>query len=88
MRSRDLIKLVAGETGIPNYSDPGCTVWKNTAGKYHRDFGPAITGPNGTLMWFKNGQRHREDGPAVVWPNGKKEWWVNGRRKRAPIREA
>ena len=82
MRSRDLIKLMTSETGIPDYSHPERVVWKSAEGRYHRDFGPAITCSDGTQQWFKDGRLHREDGPALVWPDGTKEWFCNGKLHR------
>ena len=58
--------------------DTGTRSYRNAAGKLHREDGPAIIFPNGTVMWFLNGARHRVDGPAIVWPGGTKEWWLNG----------
>ena len=81
MRSRDLIKLMASETGIPDYSDSSITYWKNAQGQYHRDFGPAIVRADGTQEWWRNGKRHREDGPAYV-SGGIQSWWRNDKRHR------
>lgn len=85
MRSRDLIKLLSAETGIPDHSDPGGpTVWRNAQGQLHRDFGPALIRPNGAKEWYRNGKLHREDGPAVMRPDGLQLWWRNGLIHRAP----
>ena len=82
MRTLALIKLMASETGIPDYSDPTCTVWKNAKRQFHRDFGPALVRANGTQHWLRNGLMHRENGPAVVWPDGTQEWWIDGNHIR------
>ena len=78
MRSRDLIKLLSAETGIPDRSNPERVIWKNARGQLHRDFGPACVCSDGTQAWWKNGKQHRDDGPAVVRPNGAQAWYRNG----------
>lgn len=82
MRSRDLIKLLSAETGIPDRSDPRITIWCNAQGKLHRNFGPAIETVEGTQYWYQNGLVHREDGPALVRADGTQVWYRNGRRHR------
>ena len=77
MKSRDLIKLLSAETGIPDYSDPARVVWRNSKGQIHRDFGPA-TDEAGTRRWYRNGIMHREDGPAYTGDDGEQAWYLNG----------
>jgi hypothetical protein len=57
-------------------------VWRNKAGEYHREGGPAIEYVNGSKSWLINGKYHREGGPAIECANGDKEWWINGLRHR------
>ena len=78
MRTLALVKLLSAETGVPDYSDPRCTVWRNAENRVHRDFGPAIAHSDGSRCWFRNGLLHREDGPAIVWPDGTQKWYRNG----------
>lgn len=82
MRSRDLIKLLSGETGVPDRSDSAITFWRNAQGQLHRDFGPAVVWNNGTQSWYRNGQLHRDGGPAISYANGKQVWYRNGQLHR------
>lgn len=50
--------------------------------KIHRDEGPAIILPAGSVKYFINGQLHNENGPATVSYLGKKEYFINGKRHR------
>ena len=54
----------------------------NSAGKWHRENGPAIVWSNGTKIWYQNGLRHRTDGAAIEWSSGTKEWYQNGHLHR------
>ena len=56
--------------------------YKNKAGKYHREDGPAIEYEDGSKVWRFNGELHREDGPASEWSDGSKEWHLNGKLHR------
>ena len=47
-------------------------------GVYHREDGPAIIYPSGTMMWYSHGLLHCETGPAWWWFNGDIEWWLTG----------
>jgi hypothetical protein len=60
----------------------GYRVWRNEAGEFHREDGPAVEYENGDKEWYLSGIKHREDGPAVEWANGTKQWWVYGKRHR------
>lgn len=82
MRSRVLLQLMSGETGIPDRTDPDVTYWRNAKGEYHRDFGPAIAWTNGAQYWYQNGQLHRNGGPAIVWPECAQWWYRNGLKHR------
>lgn len=66
----------------------GNKVWKNKAGKLHREDGPAIERASGSKEWWIDGELHREDGPAVdlVLYN---EWYLYGKlhRKYGPAIE-
>jgi hypothetical protein len=54
----------------------------NSNGEPHREDGPAIIYPYGTLKWYRNGEFHREDGPAIIYPDGAQEWYRNGQLHR------
>ena len=56
----------------------GTRRYYNSEGKLHREDGPAVEYPSGTVMWCQNGVLHRTDGPAVEYADGNKEWWING----------
>jgi hypothetical protein len=55
----------------------GVDVWK-VDGLYHREDGPAVIYPSGTMIWYRHGILHCETGPAWCWMNGDVEWWLNG----------
>jgi hypothetical protein len=57
-------------------------VWRNAAGKLHREDGPAVEYSDGGKEWRLNGRYHREGGPAIEWVNGDKSWYLNGKRHR------
>ena len=82
MRSRALIKLLASETGVPDYSDPKHVVWRNAKGEPHRDYGPTATLTDGSKVWYRNGQLHREGGPALVMADGTQYWYRNDKLHR------
>ena len=56
----------------------GRRMYYNSAGQLHREDGPAVEYPSGTVEWWQNGVLHRTDGPAVEYADGNKEWWING----------
>ena len=56
--------------------------WRNAAGEYHREDGPAIENANGAKQWFRSGTRHRDDGPAIERPGGNNDWYRNGKLHR------
>lgn len=51
-------------------------------GELHREDGPAVIEPNGSLAWFFNGKPHREDGPAFERVDGSKGWYIAGKTHR------
>jgi len=61
-------------------------IWKDEAGKLHRDDAPAMIYNNGTKIWYQHGKRHRTDGPAVTAPitdenpYDRDEYWLDGKR--------
>jgi hypothetical protein len=65
------------ETYTVTVNDNKTIEWRNSAGKLHREDGPAIEWSNGTKEWWLDGKRHREDGPAVEYAHGDKEWYVD-----------
>lgn len=58
------------------------TIHRDEFGNIHRDYGPAVTHADGTMVWYVNGQRHRFRGPAVEYADGSREWFFNGMRHR------
>jgi len=65
----------------PTNNNYGTRIWKNEAGKFHRDENdlPAIIYANGTKVWYKNGKLHRENGlPAREYFDGDKVWYLDG----------
>lgn len=60
----------------------GTKRWRNSAGRIHRENGPAVIHANGTLRWLQNGILHRRDGPAVMLPSGEHRWYINGKLHR------
>lgn len=57
-------------------------IWRNKAGKLHREDGPAVEWVDGTKEWWFYGQCHRFDGPAIECANGDKVWWMYGKLHR------
>lgn len=55
----------------------GRKVWKNSAGEYHREDGPAIEYVNGDKEYYINGKHHRTDGPALEYSEYK-DWRIEG----------
>ena len=62
----------------------GNRFYYNSAGKWHRENGPAVDYANGSKRWYYKGRLHRTNGPAVLWADGTKFWWLNGQ----PVTEA
>jgi hypothetical protein len=60
----------------------GDKIWRNAAGKPHRDGAPAVIFANGDRYWYQNGELHREDGPACEFFSGSKEWYLHGHHHR------
>ena len=60
----------------------GDKIWRNAAGKPHRDGAPAVIFANGDRYWYQNGELHREDGPACEFFSGSKEWYLHGGHHR------
>ena len=58
--------------------EDGNRFYYNSAGKWHRENGPAIEYVDGHKEWWQNGQLHRTDGPAIDWARGRKAWYING----------
>lgn len=67
----------------PAYSFEGFAVWMHQ-GRIHREKGPAIIAPCGSMLYLVNGFLHRSDGPACVWSCGREEWFSHGMRTNAP----
>jgi hypothetical protein len=47
-------------------------------GKLHRENGPAIVWPDGSMMWYQNNLWHNTNGPAMIWFDGTKDYYLNG----------
>lgn len=47
----------------------------NSAGRLHREDGPAVEHSDGGVNWYVNGQLHRVDGPANIRPHGYQQWY-------------
>jgi hypothetical protein len=62
--------------------EDGHRIWRNEAGQFHREEGPAIELTNGDKHWYFQGKLHREEGPAIELTNGYKEWFFHGNRHR------
>jgi hypothetical protein len=56
-------------------------IWTDSAGRYHREDGPAIIASDNDEVWeyVIHGKWHREDGPAVSYSNGNVHWWINNK---------
>jgi hypothetical protein len=55
-------------------------IWRNAAGKIHRDNGPAYVGRE-CAKWYNNDFFHRDDGPASVTESSQ-TWYQHGQRHR------
>ena len=62
--------------------EDGTRHYYNSAGKLHRENGPAVEYADGHVEWYQNGLLHRNHGPAAIWWNGTKEWYQNGQLHR------
>lgn len=52
-------------------------------GCVHRDDGPAVTGKDGTRMWYKHDHLHNGgDNPAIIYANDTLAWYECGQRHR------
>ena len=58
----------------------GCQFWHDEQGRRHRDDGPAVIRPDGTMEYLRHGRWHRAGGPAIVRPNGANEYYLDGKR--------
>lgn len=65
--------------------EDGTREWRNEAGLFHREKGPAVEFSDGRLLYFQNGAFHREDGPAVINTDGSRLYFLND--KQVPERE-
>lgn len=60
-------------------NDEGILFWRNEEGRYHRDEGPAVIWPVGTLEYVIDGMYHRLGGPAIIGPSGQKYYYIAGK---------
>jgi hypothetical protein len=57
----------------------GSARWRDSDGRLHRESGPALTWPDGTVEFWRHGRLHRgSDLPAIVFADGAKVWIVDG----------
>lgn len=56
--------------------------WKTSAGRLHREDGPAVEAEDGRKEWYHDGKRHRSGGPAVEWASGEQYWYHEGELHR------
>lgn len=60
----------------------GKLVWRDEQGYVHRDDGPALIAPDGTVWWVRHGAFHRDNNlPAYITDN-MQIWYVNGKLHR------
>ena len=57
----------------------GTQVWRNAAGRLHREDGPAMISTLGQQAWWVNGLQHRDDGPAVIFADGGESWYLHSK---------
>ena len=71
-------------TEIPTKSvnENGSIKYTDSAGKLHREDGPAVEYADGDKAWFLHGKLHREDGPACEYADGSKFWYLHGEHHR------
>lgn len=67
----------------PAFTYEGFSVWMHQ-GRIHREKGPAIVAPCGSMLYLVNDVLHRTDGPACVWSCGREEWFSHGMRVNGP----
>lgn len=61
----------------------GIEVWKNAAGRYHREDGPAIKWHTDQReSWYYDGEVHREGGPAMTMLTGALIYYHHGNLHR------
>ena len=60
--------------------EDGTKEWRNEAGLFHREKGPAIEFSDGRLLYFQNGALHRSDGPAVINTDGSRLYFLNDKQ--------
>ena len=58
----------------------GTVYYKKGTTIIHREDGPALITPKGSLHWIVNNISHRIDGPAKIYYNGDKAWYISGER--------
>jgi hypothetical protein len=56
--------------------------YRDSAGRLHREDGPALIHANGSVKWYRHGKRHRLGAPACVYVNGTRKWYRDGLRHR------
>lgn len=81
MSEQEVFDALAYRIEVDSY---GNRFYRNNAGKWHRENGPAVEYVSGAKRWYYKGQLHRTDGPAVLGADGTKFWWLNGQ----PMTEA
>jgi hypothetical protein len=69
---------------IKRKSPSGQTIWYDAEGRFHRDDGPAVENPDGTI-WLQHGKEHREGAPAIEDSTGK-YWFRYGKSTGTTVR--
>lgn len=72
----DAYKNATASTGAQEAD--GVVRWRTADGMLHREDGPAVETPDGTLSWFHDGALHRDGGPASTRPDGYEIWAQHG----------
>jgi len=67
------------DDSIMTITSDGTKIWRNLAGRIHRNGAPALETTSGTRKWYQDGRMHRLDGPAFEGADGKTCWWRDGK---------
>lgn len=65
-------------------SNSGMKSYKDDEGRFHRDDGPALIYPHGSVSYYRHGKLHRDEeaGPAQSDPQGLALYFKDGLRHR------
>ena len=76
---KDLVDVLKYHIAV---DQSGTRIYRNAAGQFHREEGPAVITAQGAVFWYQCGELHRVGGPAVIYSDGTEEWWQNGQLHR------